>query len=98
MPKKDRYACFQWIRDVRARMDRDMEGMTPEQCSDYVNQWYERHRDLLPRYTLAESAERLAMYLAEPGPEPAPSAKKTRPARPARKAAGRKPAKARARA
>ena len=95
MPKKDKYACFQWIRDVRAEMARDMEGMTSEQCSDYINRRYEESRKIRPRYTIEESRKFVDKYLDDPMALVRDS--KAREAL-ARKAAGRKPAKAKARA
>ncbi len=87
---KDKYACFQWIRDVRAEMTRDMEGMTPEECSEYINERYEKARVGRPRYTLKESREMLVKYLAEPE---TPRAGKTKSAAkpPERRRAARRP-------
>ncbi len=62
----DRYACFQWIRNVRAGMARDMQGMTPEERSAYINNRYEEAKKERPQYTLEESRSLLKTYLAEP--------------------------------
>lgn len=62
----DKYACFQWIREIRAEMTRDMEGMTPEERSAYINKRYEEVQKDRPRYTLEESHALLEKYLAEP--------------------------------
>ncbi len=87
---KDKYACFQWIRDVRAEMNRDMENMTAEERVEYINARYEKAREGRPVYTLEESKRLLAEFLAEPEK---PKAAKPKPkARKSRGAAGGKPA------
>ncbi len=62
----DKYASFQWIRDIRSEMAHDMEGMTPEERSAYINNRYEEARKGRPQYTLEESRNLLTEYLAEP--------------------------------
>jgi hypothetical protein len=39
---KNRLACFQWIRDIRADMSRDMAGMTLEERAAYLEK---RHKE-----------------------------------------------------
>ena len=90
MPKKDKYACFQWIRDVREQMTRDMEGMTPEERSDYIHRKYEEGRKGRPQYTREESRVLLAKYLAEPIPDRKTKIIPARQSTPIRKASGRR--------
>ncbi len=90
MPKKDKYACFQWIRDVRDRRNREMEGMTPEECSDYINAKGDEALRRLPKMT-EEERERIlyeAIYSTEPLTPPKPKRKASVAAR-ASKTAGK---------
>ena len=91
--RKDKYACFQWIRDVRAEMARDMAGMTPDERVEYMHTRAEAANRRLPRYTPEEAKKKLAAFLAEP-PMPPKTLKpralkrsKSRPAPDKRKAA-----------
>lgn len=70
----DKYACFQWIRDIRAEMTRDMEGMTPEERSSYINNRYEEAKKGRPQYSLTESRRLLNEYLSGPAQPRRPKA------------------------
>ncbi len=94
---KDKYACFQWLRDVRAEMSRDMENMTPEETVDYLDARYEKARVGRPQYTLEESRQLMEKYLAEPAKSNPAKPKPRKAAKPGRKAA-EKPAARRGKA
>jgi hypothetical protein len=55
MAKKDKYACFQWIRDVRAKMSADMESMTPEERVAYIRAGAEKALSKMPKLGLEEA-------------------------------------------
>ena len=63
MAKKDKCACFQWIRDVRARMNVDMENMTPEERAAYVHVGAEEALSKTPKLSLEESKRRVRAIL-----------------------------------
>ncbi len=59
MPRKDKYACFQWIRDVRSKMSADdMEGMSPEERVAYSREEAEKALSAMPKLSLAEARRR----------------------------------------
>ena len=55
MAKKDKYACFQWIRDVRAKMSADMASMTPEERVAYIRAGAEEALSKMPKLSLEEA-------------------------------------------
>lgn len=93
MAKKDKYACFQWIRDVRDKMNRETEGMTLEERVAYHNAKGDEALRKLPKMTPEERARviREALYPEETSAPP--QRKKTvgaRKPKSAQKPAGRK--------
>ena len=63
MSKKDKYACFQWIRDARAQMDRDMEHMTPEERVDYIHAGATEALKTMPKLTIEEARRQRRAFL-----------------------------------
>ncbi len=49
MPGKNKYACFQWIRDVRSKMNEDMKDMTPEERIEYTRKGAEKALSTMPK-------------------------------------------------
>ncbi len=90
MAKKDKYACFHWIRDIRAKMSKDMEHMTPEERVAYIHAGVEEALSRMPELSLEEARrQRRAILYPEDAPAPSPKPKTAkRPAR-RRKAATR---------
>ncbi len=41
--------CFQWLRDARQEMSREMAGMTPEERSSYIHIGAEKALGELPK-------------------------------------------------
>jgi hypothetical protein len=55
MAKNDKYACFQWIREVRGKMNEDTEGMTPEERVAYNRAGAEKALAAMPKLSLVEA-------------------------------------------
>ena len=68
--KKDKYACFQWIRDIREKMSKEMEHMTPEEQVAYIRAGAEKALSQMPKYSLEEADRRRQASLH---PEAAPA-------------------------
>jgi len=77
MAKKDKYACFQWIRDIRAKMSADMEPMTPEERVAYIRAGAEEALSKMPKLTL-EEARRQRRILLHPEAAAATPSRKTK--------------------
>ncbi len=76
MPKKDKYACFQWIRDARAQMNKDMENMTPEERVAYIHTGATEALKTMPTLTIEEARrQRQAFLHPEEETESSPKAK-----------------------
>jgi hypothetical protein len=71
MSGKDKYACFQWIRDVRSQMSEDMEGMSPEERVAYIREGAEKALSLMPKLSREEARlRRQAILCPELGVPP----------------------------
>ncbi len=76
MSRKDKYARFQWIRDVRSKMSDDMEGMSPEERVAYSREEAEKALSAMPKLSLAEARRRRqAILYPEAGAEEMPPRK-----------------------
>lgn len=76
--EQDKYACFQWIRDVRSKMNGDMENMTPEERVAYSREGAEKALRAIPKLSLEEARrQRQAILYPEEKPQ---SLRRTRPA------------------
>ncbi len=64
--KKDKFACFQWIRDIRAEMSKDMENMTGEERVAYIHARSAEASKDWPQYTREESKELIKQYFEDP--------------------------------
>lgn len=97
MARKDKYACFQWIRDVRAKMNEEMEHMTPEERVAYIHAGAQEALRGLPKLSL-EEARRRRHAILHPEDATVPPPKATTPrlrkgkAKAAAKPAGRRKA------
>ncbi len=78
---EDKYACFQWIRDIREEMARDMEGMTPEERAAYMNARGEKARQNRHQFTPEEARKIREEILHGPLPTKKKIASKPAPAR-----------------
>ncbi len=75
---KDKYACFQWIRDIREQMTRDMEGMTLEERAAYMNARGEEAQASRQHFTPEEAKRIRDEYLNAPIPvKKEPKSKRT---------------------
>ena len=63
-------SCFKWLRAVRDKMNREIEGMTPEEWCDYMRAQGEIARKKLSAIPLEEADCVFRVPLAE---KPAPS-------------------------
>ncbi len=55
---KDRFACFQWIRDIRTEMSRDMADMTLEERAAYLRDRHEEAQKGRSRLSPAHAKRR----------------------------------------
>ena len=55
MYKKDKYVCFQWIRDIRVKMNKDMEHMTPKERVAYIRAGADEVLRGLPKLSLEDA-------------------------------------------
>jgi len=84
---------FRWIRAARDRINRETEGMTPEQWVAYTDSRFVEARKSVVKFT-PEEAERVVNSALYPEAEPTPSRKakaSRKPASPHRKAITTKP-------
>ena len=92
--KKDKYACFQWIRDIRAKTNHELDGLTPEERVAYSRAKADEVLAGLPKLTIEEARrQRRAILHPETVSSQLSGASPTRKA-PARRKASRRSAHA----
>ena len=76
MAKKDKYACFQWIRDIRDKITLETAHMTSEERVEYSHAKAEEVLSKIPKLSLAEAKrQRRAILHPEAAPAFLPKAK-----------------------
>ena len=66
MKKTDKFACFQWIYDIREKMDQDMISMTPEERVAYTRREAEAALKGLRKLTPEQARKELRDFLYPP--------------------------------
>ena len=73
MSKKDKYACFQWIRAIRAKTNAELEGLTPAERVARSHAIAEEVLASLPKLSIEEARRQRQAFLHPETVSPQPS-------------------------